>query len=253
MAKVRPPSIGAVRITFIVDRYLSDNNYSQTRSTFRTEASELTSKSHTREAPKSLLSLGVILDGVYREMRDDGFEPDVVTYGIIVNAHYKAKKYNEAIRVFHKMESNNIKPTPHIYCTLFNGSGSEKRLSEALKFVELSKAGGFIPEAPTYNALVGSCCCSNRIYDAYKVVDERRKCGIAECKYLRDHGEDVLQRGAPRYGDEGKKDTVLILGQKDTVLRQLQQALSSNGPTTQWRGTTAFSILTVEGKLGGAE
>ncbi|KAE8686974.1 alpha-amylase inhibitor alpha subunit family protein [Hibiscus syriacus] len=51
-----------VQVAFIVDRYLSDNNYSETRSTFRNEASFLISKSPVREAPKSLLSLGAMLD-----------------------------------------------------------------------------------------------------------------------------------------------------------------------------------------------
>ncbi|KAJ6331583.1 hypothetical protein OIU76_010043 [Salix suchowensis] len=51
-----------LQIAFIVDRYLSDNNLSQTRSIFRTEASPLISKSPVREAPKTLLSLGAILN-----------------------------------------------------------------------------------------------------------------------------------------------------------------------------------------------
>ncbi|XP_039009017.1 uncharacterized protein LOC120137304 [Hibiscus syriacus] len=51
-----------VQVAFIVDRYLADNNYSETRSTFRNEASSLISKSPVREAPKSLLSLGAMLD-----------------------------------------------------------------------------------------------------------------------------------------------------------------------------------------------
>ncbi|XP_048439569.1 uncharacterized protein LOC103949430 isoform X2 [Pyrus x bretschneideri] len=51
-----------VQIAFIVDRYLCDNNYSETRSLFRTEASSLIAKSPIREAPKSLLSLAEILD-----------------------------------------------------------------------------------------------------------------------------------------------------------------------------------------------
>ncbi|GAB4856841.1 hypothetical protein Ancab_014760 [Ancistrocladus abbreviatus] len=51
-----------VQVAFIVDRYLADNNYSETRSTFRTEASSLIAKSTAQEAPKSLLSLGAMLD-----------------------------------------------------------------------------------------------------------------------------------------------------------------------------------------------
>ncbi|KAJ8753852.1 hypothetical protein K2173_000106 [Erythroxylum novogranatense] len=51
-----------VQIAFIVDRYLSDNNFPETRSSFRNEASSLISKSPINEAPKSLLSLGAILN-----------------------------------------------------------------------------------------------------------------------------------------------------------------------------------------------
>ncbi|KAL2481620.1 hypothetical protein Adt_34586 [Abeliophyllum distichum] len=51
-----------VQVAFIVDRYLSDNNYIRTRSSFRSEASHLIAKSPVQEAPKSLLSLGAILD-----------------------------------------------------------------------------------------------------------------------------------------------------------------------------------------------
>ncbi|KAK1437124.1 hypothetical protein QVD17_02909 [Tagetes erecta] len=51
-----------VQVAFIVDRYLSDNNFVRTRSTFRSEASHLISKSPVNEAPKSLLSLGDMLD-----------------------------------------------------------------------------------------------------------------------------------------------------------------------------------------------
>ncbi|GLT92643.1 hypothetical protein SLE2022_104700 [Rubroshorea leprosula] len=51
-----------IQVAFIVDRYLSDNNFSETRSVFRTEASSLISKSPVREAPRSLLSLGAMLD-----------------------------------------------------------------------------------------------------------------------------------------------------------------------------------------------
>ncbi|XP_073047284.1 uncharacterized protein [Primulina eburnea] len=63
----KPDAVGKgkvtpVQIAFIVDRYLCDNSYNQTRSSFRSEASHLISKSPVQEAPKTLLSLGAILD-----------------------------------------------------------------------------------------------------------------------------------------------------------------------------------------------
>ncbi|XP_050380778.1 uncharacterized protein LOC126798005 isoform X2 [Argentina anserina] len=55
-------TVTPVQIAFLVDQYLSDNSYTQSRSLFRTEASSLFSKSPLREVPKSLLSLSEILN-----------------------------------------------------------------------------------------------------------------------------------------------------------------------------------------------
>ncbi|KAK1377473.1 polycystic kidney disease protein 1-like 3 [Heracleum sosnowskyi] len=51
-----------VQIAFLVDRYLADNNFTSTRSSFRNEASDLISRSPVTEAPSSLLSLADILN-----------------------------------------------------------------------------------------------------------------------------------------------------------------------------------------------
>ncbi|KAF3449012.1 hypothetical protein FNV43_RR09736 [Rhamnella rubrinervis] len=63
----KPESFGKGKVTpmqiaFIVDRYLSNNHFSETRSLFRTEASSLISRSPVQEAPKSLLSLETMLN-----------------------------------------------------------------------------------------------------------------------------------------------------------------------------------------------
>ncbi|XP_061343136.1 uncharacterized protein LOC133289255 [Gastrolobium bilobum] len=67
-SKARKPEVfgkGKVtptQIAFIVDRYLCDNNFSSTRSIFRNEASSLIANSPIQEAPKTLLTLGEMLD-----------------------------------------------------------------------------------------------------------------------------------------------------------------------------------------------
>lgn len=42
-------NVTPTQVAFLVDRYLSDNNFSETRSLFRTEASSLLSKSSSQE------------------------------------------------------------------------------------------------------------------------------------------------------------------------------------------------------------
>ncbi|XP_030449882.1 uncharacterized protein LOC115672252 isoform X2 [Syzygium oleosum] len=51
-----------VQIAFIVDRYLHDSGYKQSRSAFRAEASSLLAKSPLHEAPKGLLTLDAMLN-----------------------------------------------------------------------------------------------------------------------------------------------------------------------------------------------
>ncbi|CAA0833010.1 Pentatricopeptide repeat-containing protein -mitochondrial [Striga hermonthica] len=120
------------------------------------------------------------LDEVRRNMIDDGFGPDVVSYGILIKSHCRAKKFDEAVRLYQEMvEKANIKPTPHIYCTLINAFGPEKRLTEALKFFKLCKeSNDCVIEAPTYNSLIGAYCWSEKFDEAYKLINEMKKCGV---------------------------------------------------------------------------
>ncbi|RZC78421.1 hypothetical protein C5167_003845 [Papaver somniferum] len=60
--KVGKGKVTPIQVAFIVDQYLIENNFSETRSVFRTEASAFLAKTQSREAPKSLLSLEAILD-----------------------------------------------------------------------------------------------------------------------------------------------------------------------------------------------
>ncbi|ONK67684.1 uncharacterized protein A4U43_C05F2660 [Asparagus officinalis] len=51
-----------IQVAFIVDRFLADNSYENTLAAFRSEASDLFSKTKGKEVPKGLLGLGDILD-----------------------------------------------------------------------------------------------------------------------------------------------------------------------------------------------
>ncbi|KAL9678838.1 hypothetical protein QQ045_016689 [Rhodiola kirilowii] len=51
-----------VQIAYIVDQYLSENLFTQTRSSFRSEASSLISKTPLQEGPKGLMSLEAIIN-----------------------------------------------------------------------------------------------------------------------------------------------------------------------------------------------
>ncbi|KAL0918048.1 hypothetical protein M5K25_010036 [Dendrobium thyrsiflorum] len=58
--------ITPMQVAFIVDCYLSDNNYSSTLSSFRSEASDLLPRTHGNEVPEGLMGLDRILDEYIR-------------------------------------------------------------------------------------------------------------------------------------------------------------------------------------------
>ncbi|XP_020686847.1 uncharacterized protein LOC110102727 [Dendrobium catenatum] len=58
--------ITPMQVAFIVDCYLSDNNYSSTLSSFRSEASDLLPRTHRNEVPEGLMGLDRILDEYIR-------------------------------------------------------------------------------------------------------------------------------------------------------------------------------------------
>ncbi|KAL0666445.1 hypothetical protein Bca4012_029149 [Brassica carinata] len=60
--RVGKGKVTPVQVAYLVDRYLCDNRFLETRSIFRSEASSLISKSPLREAPCSLIPLDDILN-----------------------------------------------------------------------------------------------------------------------------------------------------------------------------------------------
>ncbi|CAH2058863.1 unnamed protein product [Thlaspi arvense] len=60
--RVGKGKVTPVQVAYLVDRYLCDNRFLETRSLFRSEASSLISKSPVREVPNSLIPLDDILN-----------------------------------------------------------------------------------------------------------------------------------------------------------------------------------------------
>ncbi|KAL4188501.1 hypothetical protein AMTRI_Chr08g160480 [Amborella trichopoda] len=68
-AKFGTGKVTPVQVAFIVDKYLTDNRYTQTQLAFRSEAAALMPTTQSREVPKSLLGLADILNE-YIEMKE---------------------------------------------------------------------------------------------------------------------------------------------------------------------------------------
>ncbi|XP_057756767.1 uncharacterized protein LOC130976045 isoform X1 [Arachis stenosperma] len=114
------------QIAFIVDRYLCDNNFSSTRSVFRTEASSLIANSPINEAPKTLLTLGEMLDE-YISLKEQ-------------------KVMLEQERVLMEQEKNRVQMLLHGMQNVMNAFNASGNLSA----LPAKSAVALAPSQPTY-------------------------------------------------------------------------------------------------------
>ncbi|KAG0502966.1 hypothetical protein HPP92_003038 [Vanilla planifolia] len=119
--KLGTGKVTPMQIAFIVDRYLTQNNYSVTLASFRSEASDLLSRTQGKEVPKGLMGLADILDD-YIRLKEQRLAMDHEKQRL----EAAMKGIQEVIRVYHsdKVSANGsgplsvspqqIKPSPPI-------------------------------------------------------------------------------------------------------------------------------------------
>ncbi|KAD2275738.1 hypothetical protein E3N88_41498 [Mikania micrantha] len=99
--------------------------------------------------------------------------PDVVTYGILIDACCHEDDIKYACKLFDEMLERGLSPSVVVYTTLIRGFCSEGRMLEAESmFADMSKAG-VIPSLYTYNVLLdGHCKMANvdKALDVYREI-----------------------------------------------------------------------------------
>ncbi|KAJ4829362.1 hypothetical protein Tsubulata_024244 [Turnera subulata] len=181
------------------------------------------------------------LDEGYREMKVEGFEPDAVTYGIVMNAHCRAGKCDEAISLFREMEAKKCKPSPNIFCILITGLGNEKRLQEAVRILDEMRKCGVGPNSRTYDIIIHHLIKIGKPKTAYKFFQEMSSDEVCEptlstlchedkldeaCKYFQEMLNLGIRPPGPLFSnlkgslfDEGRKDTLVHLYRQIEKLR----------------------------------
>lgn len=112
---------------------------------------------------------------IFREMVKIGCDPDIVTYGIMVDILCRAGRVDEALQIVKDM---NCKPTSFIYSVLIHTYGIENRIEDAIDtFLEMEQ-NGTRADVAVYNALIGAFCKANKLKNVYKVLNEMNCKGI---------------------------------------------------------------------------
>ncbi|CAL9754334.1 unnamed protein product, partial [Musa acuminata subsp. burmannicoides] len=98
-----------VQIAFIVDRYLADNHFAATLAAFRSEASDLFSKTKAKEVPKGLLGLGEMLDE-YISLKEQRVVLDQEKRRVDMALH----GMQEVLRAYHSAGPASLPPSPSL-------------------------------------------------------------------------------------------------------------------------------------------
>lgn len=122
-----------------------------------------------------------------KEMKEKNIQPDVVTYGILINHLCKLRRVDEAIGVLERMKGDNaeenggisVKPDAVLYNTLIDGLCKVGRQEEALVLMEKMKSqDGCAPITSTYNTIMDGFCKVGEIDRSFELFNQMNNEGV---------------------------------------------------------------------------
>ncbi|XP_050370454.1 pentatricopeptide repeat-containing protein At2g27800, mitochondrial-like [Argentina anserina] len=116
---------------------------------------------------------------LFRQMVDDGIEPDIYTLNSMIKGYVLSLHVNDALRVFHQMGVvYNCLPNTFSYDYLIHGLCAQGRTNNAKQLCNEMKSKGFIPSSKSYNSLVNALALNGDIEEAVKylweMIEKRR-------------------------------------------------------------------------------
>ncbi|KAG2725380.1 hypothetical protein I3760_01G063100 [Carya illinoinensis] len=113
------------------------------------------------------------------EMKEMDIQPNVVTFGILINHMCKSRRVDEALEVFEKMKGVSglsVEPDVITYNTLIDGLCKVGRQEEGLTLMDQMRSENkCMPNTVTYNCLIDGFCKAGEIERAQELFDQMNK------------------------------------------------------------------------------
>lgn len=126
------------------------------------------------------------MNELMEKMKEWNIQPNVVTFGIIINHLCKNWKVDEALQVFGKMKGGgrsdefSVAPDVITYNTLIDGLSKVGRQEEGLSLMEQMRSQeGCAPNIVTYNSLIDGFNKAGEIEKAFELFVEMKEQGVA--------------------------------------------------------------------------
>ncbi|CAM8995899.1 unnamed protein product [Rhodiola kirilowii] len=130
----------------------------------------------------NVITYGALVDGLckaykVKEARDlvdtmseRGCEPNLIVYNALIDGFCKVGKLDEAQEVFTRMSENGFSPDVYTYSSLIDRLFKDHRLDLALKIVSKMLENSCVPNVVVYTVMVDGLCKLGKIDEAYKLM-----------------------------------------------------------------------------------
>ncbi|GMH08712.1 hypothetical protein Nepgr_010552 [Nepenthes gracilis] len=130
----------------------------------------------------NVFTYGALIDGLCKaqkvgEARDlldamlkNGCEPNHIVYDALIDGFCKAGKLDEAQEVFSKMSAHGYTPNEYTYGSLIDKMFKDKRLDLALKVLSKMLESSYAPNVVIYTEMVDGLCKVGKTDEAYRLM-----------------------------------------------------------------------------------
>ncbi|XP_028778014.1 pentatricopeptide repeat-containing protein At5g28460 [Neltuma alba] len=123
------------------------------------------------------------MNDLLAKMKEMDIQPNVITFGILINRLCKSRRIDDALKVLEEMRGKggskgmNVEPDVVIFNTLIDGLCKVGRLDESLSLLEQMK-NDCRPNTITYNCLIDGFCKASNLDKAHELFDQMNKEGV---------------------------------------------------------------------------
>ena len=110
-------------------------------------------------------------------MKNNGIEPDVISYSATISACEKGGQWEKALQLFQEMRTNGIEPNVISYGATISACEKGGQWDKAMHIFKDMKTHGIEPNIINYSAIIGACFNSRKYEEAFKQLQEGQSNG----------------------------------------------------------------------------
>lgn len=134
-------------------------------------------------------------ENFFRRLKQDGFEPNVVTYGALIKGYAKINNLEKMMEKYEEMQACGVKENQTVLTTIMDAYGKNRDFGSAVVWYKEMESCGFPPDQKAKNVLLSLA----------KTVEEQEEANQIAGNLDQSSNEHRLNR-VPRFVDGNSDD-----------------------------------------------